>query len=279
VLMPGDAKPMLYPDPKKWAFTFWPGMEWPDSYGDGTNWLEGNAESQTYVTPFLTSIKGRNIPLGLRYNPFSIAQDGLHIKASLLRPEQQDVYQIGGHRRFGSGLLLSRFTFKYGTVRVVAKLPAARGSWPAFWLLPEAHKWPPEIDIVEAMAWGPHSKQVHIGFVAPKEDGKGADKWEDSGVNLSHGFHEYAVDWTSETLTYLFDGKVMGQYPTPASFNAPMYIIINLAVGGTWPYNELGILPIDGKKPERLERGASAIEQDYPSEMIVKSVLVEARKP
>ena len=276
VLLPGDVKPVLYPDPKNWAFTFWPGIVWPDSYGNGTNWLDGpNAESQTYVTPFLTSIKGQQIAFDLRYNPFSIKQDGLHIKASLLSAEQQKAYQVGGPRRFGSGILLSRKSFTYGIVRVVAKLPAAQGSWPALWLLPETRKWPPEIDILEAMAWGSHSSQIHIGYVVSEEEGKGVSQWHEVGVNPSISFHEYGLVWTAETLTYLFDGRMIWQYPTPASLNQPMYLIINFAVGGTWPYNELGISPIDSRDLERLARGASAIAADYPSEMIVRSVLVQ----
>jgi len=46
LVMPDGSK-KLYPDPGKWAFTFWPGTKWPDSYGDGTNGPGGNTECQT----------------------------------------------------------------------------------------------------------------------------------------------------------------------------------------------------------------------------------------
>jgi hypothetical protein len=105
ITMP-DGSRKLYPDPGKWAFTFWPGTKWPDSYGDGTNWLAGNAECQTYVTPLISKVKGSAVADNLRYNPFSIHSDGLHIKASLLSAAQQSAYQIGGYRRFGCGMLL-----------------------------------------------------------------------------------------------------------------------------------------------------------------------------
>src|SRR6185437_12693119 len=65
ITMPDGSK-KLYPDTSRWAFTFWPGTQWPDSYGDGTNWLAGNAECQTYVTPLITKVKGATIPVGLR---------------------------------------------------------------------------------------------------------------------------------------------------------------------------------------------------------------------
>src|SRR3984885_11372802 len=110
ITMPGGRK-KLYPDASRWAFTFWPGTKWPDSYGDGTNWLAGNAECQTYVTPFIGKVKGNPVPTSLRYDPFAIQSDGLHIKASLLSAAQQAAYQVGGYRRFGSGMLLSRTSF------------------------------------------------------------------------------------------------------------------------------------------------------------------------
>ena len=275
VTLPGDATPVRYPDPDTWAFTFWPGITYPDSYGDGTNWLEGNAESQTYVTPFVTSIRGRAIPPGLRYDPFSIAADGLHIRASLLSAQQQSTYQVGGHRRFASGMLLSRVGFRYGTVRVVAKLPSARGAWPAFWLLPADHTWPPEIDLLEAMPWGPHRKEIHVGYVLARAEGRGAGAWKPLPFAPADEFHEYALTWTPQAVTYRADGLVLATYPTPPSMHIAMNLIINLAVGGTWAYNELKVGVTDSTDPARLERGASAVEADYPTEMTIRSVTVE----
>lgn len=276
ISLPGQAGTTLYPDQQKWAFTFLPGIKWPDSYGDGTNWLNGNAEAQTYVTPLLSSIKGDIIPTSLRYNPFKIDQAGLHIIASLLSPEQQAAYRVGGFRRFGSGILISRASFTYGKFRLVAKLPSARGSWPTFWLLPSAFVWPPEIDIFEGMAWGTHSKSIHLGIVGVQGQEKGFGRWQKVGVvDLSRDFHEYGLDWSRENLTFLFDGNVVERRPTPGYLNVPMYILINLAVGGKWPFNELGVLPIDGTTEERLARGSSLIEGDYPTEMIIRSIRVE----
>ncbi len=73
ITMP-DGSRKLYPDPSKWAFTFWPGTKWPESYGDGTNWLAGNAECQTYVTPLISKVKGSPVAdqpaLRPIFNPF-----------------------------------------------------------------------------------------------------------------------------------------------------------------------------------------------------------------
>lgn len=273
-ILPNGTKVEM-PDPQKWAFTFWPGTKWPDSYGDGTNWLDGNAESQVYLTPFLAKVKGKPVPVDLRYNPFHIDEQGLHIRASMLSNEQQTAYGVDGHRQFGSGMLMSRHSFTHGRVDVVAKLPNARGSWPAIWLLPEAHTWPPEIDILEGMVWGKHKTQIHSGFIPTKEDAtENFGAWYDVGVDPSKDFHTYSLIWTADTLTMLFDDHEVWKEPTPKSLNQPMYLIINLAVGGKWPYNEAGLNPIDSIDPERLLRGAKAIQEDYPADLIVRSVRI-----
>jgi beta-glucanase (GH16 family) len=273
ITMPDGSK-KRYPDPSTWAFTFWPGTKWPDSYGDGTNWLAGNAECQTYVTPFIDKIKGATVPLRLRYDPFSVESDGLHIKASLLSAEQQLAYQVGLYRRFGSGMLLSRKSFTFGNISVVARLPSARGSWPGLWLLPESHQWPPEIDIFESMPWGKHQQQLHFGAMLPKGSPGSIGKWTDLGTDPSGGFHQYDLNWSAESMTASFDGKVYWQQATPPSLQQNMYLIINFAVGGKWPFNELGILPVDSISPDRLASGADLIQSDYPAEMIIKSVKV-----
>lgn len=270
-----DGTKKLYPDPEKWAFTFLPGIKYPDSYGDGTNWLAGNQEAQTYVTPFLTKIKGKPIPSNLRFDPFTIGADGLQIKADVLSPAQMLAYQVSGFQRFGSGIMISRKSFTFGHFRLIAKLPDARGSWPAFWLLPAVFKWPPEIDIFEGMVWPPHDKQLHIGLIPPKEDGKANSRWVDIGTNLSEDFHEYGLDWTPDKITWLLDGKKLWSTPTPASMKQDMYVLINLAVGGKWALNELKIYPIDGTSPERLEQGSEVIAHDYPTKMIIKSITIE----
>jgi hypothetical protein len=277
ITMPGGRK-KLYPDAGRWAFTFWPGTKWPDSYGDGTNWLAGNAECQTYVTPFIDKVKGTAVPLDLRYDPFSIQSDGLHIKASLLSWAQQGAYQVGGYRRFGSGMLLSRTSFTFGSIRVAAKLPSARGSWPDLWLLPESHQWPPEIDIFEAMPWGKHRQEIHFGVMVPKGATGHFSQWIDLGIDPSADVHEYGLDWTPETMTGLIDGKMLWQQPTPAALQQNMYLIINLAVGGKWPYNELNVQPIDGVSPDRLSAGSDLIQGDYPADMIIRSVKVNRLK-
>jgi beta-glucanase (GH16 family) len=271
-----DGRSKLYPDPDKWAFTFLPGTKWPDSYGDGTNWLNGNNECQTYVTPFITQIRGFFIPRELRYDPFEIKEDGLHIQATLLSKEQRLAYQTEvAHRRFGSGMLLSKKSFLYGRFRLIGKMPKAKGTWPAFWLLPSSFIWPPEIDIFEIMAWGRKTREIHSGFFPPISQGKPSGKWYKINQSLTTDFNEYGLNWDQNTVSVSFNGEKLWSTNTPNSLKQPMYILVTLTIGGNWPFNELQVLPIDCRSPSRLAAGADLIENDYPASLILKSITVE----
>jgi beta-glucanase (GH16 family) len=55
--------------------------------------------------------------------------------------------------------------FKYGFIEASAKLPCTRGSWPAFWMMPQgSERWPDggEIDILEHV--GSHAGRRHANL-------------------------------------------------------------------------------------------------------------------
>src|SRR5258706_15924948 len=43
------------------------------------------------------------------------------------------------------------------------------------------------------------------------------------------------MGWTPQPITFYVDGQQPFQPATPADMNKPMYMLLNLAVGGTWP--------------------------------------------
>ncbi len=53
--------------------------------------------------------------------------------------------------------------------------------------------------------------------------------------DLSQGFHTYGVRWTAETIDWFLDGRRVFSAPTSADLHGPMYLLVNLAVGGKWP--------------------------------------------
>ena len=136
---------------------------------------------------------------------------------------------------YNSGVITTAKSFaqQYGHFEARMDLPAGRGFWPAFWLLPANGSWPPEIDILEAFGQDPttayaslHSTTAGNTTVAVR-----------SQPDLTAGFHTYAVDWRADTITWLIDGFEVAEMATPTDMHQPMYMLLNLAVGGagSWP--------------------------------------------
>ncbi|MFK5598193.1 family 16 glycosylhydrolase [Methylobacterium sp. HMF5984] len=274
VTMP-DGSVKHYPNPDVWGFTLWPGIKWPDSYGNGTNYLSNNAECQIYLSPFISKIDGKLIPIQERFDPFEVTNEGLRITAKPLSESQRMLYKSNKYRIFGSGILTSKFNFKYAKINVVAKMSSAKGSWPAIWLLPADHGWPPEIDLIEAMPWGEHKRQVHSGYIATNSEKPSSfGDWYNVNGDISNQFHSYELDWNENNITMKFDDTILWTKPTPASMHKEMYLLINLAVGGKWPYNELKIKPTDSMEEERLVRGTNEISSDYPDKLVIKSIKI-----
>src|SRR3546814_14767286 len=46
------------------------------------------------------------------------------------------------------------------------------------------------------------------------------------------GFHTYGVLWGPEQIAWTYDGIVVAQTQTPADMHEPMYMLVNLGLGG-----------------------------------------------
>lgn len=135
---------------------------------------------------------------------------------------------------YTSGLVTSfrSFSQTYGYFEMRAKLPAGAGLWPAFWLLPTDNKGMSELDVMEQ-----HGSDPTVTYQTAISVGLGTMvQTVTHGADTSTGFHTYGVDWEQDTLTYYFDGVAISTIATPANMNTPMYMLVNLAVGGpgTW---------------------------------------------
>lgn len=135
-----------------------------------------------------------------------------------------------------------RLNVHYGRVAARMKLPKGKGIWPAFWMLGANYQqvtWPHcgEIDIMELA--GSKPRQVRGSLHGPSYyGGNNLGRYYDAGQDLSANFHEYAVVWTEEGISFEFDGKT---YFTARReriddwvFDHPFFIILNLAVGGMY---------------------------------------------
>jgi beta-glucanase (GH16 family) len=140
-----------------------------------------------------------------------------------------------------------KFTQAYGRFEARLKIPRGQGLWPAFWMLGNdigSVGWPNsgEIDIMENIGREPGT--VHGSLHGPGYSGGNpltGSYTLPGGQALANDFHTYAVDWAPDSITFSIDG-IQYERHVPADaggnrwvFNHPFFIIMNVAVGGTWP--------------------------------------------
>jgi beta-glucanase (GH16 family) len=203
------------PDPEKWNY----------STGGG-GW--GNGELENY-----TDRRGN-----------SYIQDGMLV----IQAEQEEY--MG--RKYTSARLntMLKGDWKYGLFEIRAKLPTTQGIWPAFWLLPSDitryGSWPAsgEIDIMELVGKTPGRVSGTLHFGNPHRWITGQYDLPD-GADFSEDFHVFALEWTPAGISWYVDEKpyqTVDQWftsvensPFPAPFDVPFYLIMNVAVGGSFP--------------------------------------------
>ena len=188
--------------------------------GEAARTLSGNNEAEYYSDSSVGE------------NPFSDKNGVLSITASNAAPGSNP-YNLP----YDSGIITTykSFAMTYGLFEVRAELPAGQGLWPAFWLLPADNQYTAEIDVFEQLGNDPST-------IYSTTHGSTNGQWSSDFQTLhvadtSAGFHTYAVNWEPKYTTFFVDGHVVARAPTPASANSPMYILLNLAVGGagSWP--------------------------------------------
>jgi beta-glucanase (GH16 family) len=138
---------------------------------------------------------------------------------------------------YTSGIIHTKGLFeqKYGFFEIRARVPAGKGFWPAFWLLPDQDNWVPEIDVTEILGGSPNTTYMTYHF----HNASGAyvqTQSQYTGTGFTVGWHTFAVDWEPNAMVWYVDG-VERKRVTDASIipTLPLYLIANLAVGGNWP--------------------------------------------
>jgi beta-glucanase (GH16 family) len=163
---------------------------------------------------------------------------------------------------------LGKMEFQYGKAEMRAKLPRARGSWPAFWLMPTTSaygSWPKsgEVDILEHVGntFGKAMCAVHT-------ENKNWTNGGNLGGNqmmpdLDTTYHVYGVEWSPDSLRFTHDGVGFYTYVNPQTdwkdwpFDKPFYVILNVAIGGGM--------------------GGNITEADWPDSMQVDYVRISQR--
>lgn len=198
------------PDSSKWAY---------DTGGDG--W--GNNELQFYTRARTQNARVEN--------------GNLVVEAVKEKWEKND---------YTSARLVTkgRKTWQYGKILVRAKLPKGTGTWPAIWMLGDTNplKWPDdgELDIMEHVGF--HPGYIHGSIHCKKYNHViGTQKTDTIRVpDCSDAFHVYGIEWSKDSVKISVDEKVYFQFANEHKgydgwpFDNPMYLILNVAVGGNW---------------------------------------------
>ena len=136
------------------------------------------------------------------------------------------------------------FDQAYGKFEARIRLPVGQGIWPAFWLLGsniETVGWPQsgEIDIMEYRGQEP---SVVLGTIhGPGYSGGNGlgTRYQLPNGRFDTGFHVFGIEWRDDEIRWYVDGEYFlritrAEVPSTWVFDHPFYIILNVAVGGTF---------------------------------------------
>ena len=173
-------------------------------------------------------------------------RDGILTMRATYNPDYRDP-QNWGRKWFGAEISsalpngTAQGSFRKGYTEVRMKVPAGKGSWPAFWMLEVASidkskrlDGVVEINVME-----------HYGFL--HNFNPGIHNWEPNGrdsirngignisvkSNITTDFHTYGCLINNDEVVYFFDGSEIFRKPLPrAASVSPFFLLLDMAVGG-----------------------------------------------
>ena len=207
------------PDSTKWTYDL-----------GGGGW--GNQELQSYTSrPQNVQIQKGNLVITALQENYT-GTDGIARNYTSARLKSQNL-----------------FAQAYGRFEARIKIARGQGIWPAFWMLGSdstQNGWPKcgEIDIMENIGREPgiiHGSLHGTSFVAPTSD-RTSTIFLPAGRNYADDFHVYAIEWEPGAVRFTLDSNnyatfTEDQWPSGGQwvFDHPFFILLNVAVGGSWP--------------------------------------------
>ncbi len=218
----------------------------PETLGYKLVWSDEFGGSTIDAAKWSTGYAPKVHPLGCNHEKQSYAPENAVLRDGqlILRAERKAREGM----TFTSGMISShdKFSREYGWFETRMRLPKGKGMWPAFWMLPQAKTWPPELDIMEHKGRLPnrafltlHERQAKTW--RPKSTGK---EWD--GPDFTADFHTFALEWLPDGLRWYIDGIERHRWNGKADFG-PMYLILNLAVGGDFDGDPDAATPFPGE--------------------------------
>jgi beta-glucanase (GH16 family) len=217
------------------------GEEWLHHYNHapyesfGARTLQGNREQQLYVDIGFAGTAEK--PLGL--NPFEAKNGTLRITGQ--QAPAKDLPYLGGYE-YISGMLSTQGIFeqRYGYFEANMRVPFGQGLWSAFWLKTHhAHTpkgkpaWPPEIDVMEFIGSEENMYYVTVHWDVMPDNKKSGDSV--ALIRPAEEFHTYGVLWLPDQTVFYLDRKPIRSIETKENHDVPMFMVLNLALGGKWP--------------------------------------------
>lgn len=199
--------------------------KWSSRYRWGPWWTINN-EKQFYVDAI-------NEP-DFGHSPFTFDGENLTISAS---KTPGNLKGRANNKNYLSGALTThgKFKMRYGYVEMRARLPKGKGLWPAFWLLHNQENGRrPEIDVVEML--GDKTDLVYQTYhYYNNRSLRSTPSYKVWGSDFSADFHTYGMQWEPGRITWYVDGQATNSYADGSVAAEDMYLLVNLAVGGSWP--------------------------------------------
>ena len=210
-------------------------LVWHDEFDSGSelnadDWTH-EVQRQGWVNNELQNYVNHRTPEGCLVTSIS---DG-HLRITALK-ENGKVYSGRVYAKVKEG-------WTYGYIEASIKLPKGKGTWPAFWMMPvNFRSWPAdgEIDIMEEVGANPNyvSSSLHANAHVHTNNTQVTHEMYLAGAE--DDFHTYAIEWTAKNITTYVDGKQQLSYDNRGlgrddwPYDAPFYVILNLAWGGDW---------------------------------------------
>ncbi len=229
--------------------------------GTGTTWADIRPEWRFDAHSDIGFGRSSFVDPSSGYDPFKV-QDGV-----LTITAVPDRTPYGHQGSWESGLIHTRGSFQqtYGYFEMRADLSDVKGSWDAFWLLPVKQinegkngGWQ-ELDIIEHYGSNPDGiyRWIHTTDYHANPSAELQVYTEHKG--LSKGFHTYGMDWNKDTISFYFDGQLVGTKATPSDMHGPMFILADLAVeavadpAGAAPQMKIDYIRAFAEKPVVVE--------------------------
>jgi beta-glucanase (GH16 family) len=251
----------LPPDPPKEDFWAGPvtGSTWKEVFRDDFEGASGTQPNPAYWNLEVVPAPYNGEEQYYTNRPENVALDGT---GNLVITALREALPDGNGQPYTSGRINTKGHFEptYGRIEARVKIPAGKGLWPAFWMLGgdiDRVGWPAcgEADIIEI--GGSTPGRITGSLHGPVYNG--TDALHQSYTKPSGGydddFHVYALEWTAQGMRWLIDEQPFA-WRTPEGlreerytwvFDKPMFVILNLAVGGIYDGAPNGSTPFPSR--------------------------------